>query len=272
MEILAQRGIDIMIRNKQGLNVFHLAVIKNFGQIIKMLLKSGYPLGVETNEGMTALQLAAYHGREDIIDLFIEHLREKEDQDLKNVVLNKVNPKKNYSTLAYAILQKEWTIAQKLIEFEARCYYCETDDSKDFSPIFMAVQYDDDENITKILELMCDHGASLTVKNSEGMTPIMFAAEMGFDKVVNYLSLRTRDLNEEDAYCNTILIHHLRNRKEKNDDFKMASNLIVRGADINYVNSNCFTALQIMVENRNIEAVKFLLSKNAERHLMDLDG
>lgn len=119
---------------------------------------------------------------------------------------------------------------------------------------------------------MCDHGASLTVKNSEGMTPIMFAAEMGFDKVVNYLSLRTRDLNEEDAYCNTILIHHLRNRKEKNDDFKMASNLIVRGADINYVNSNGYTALHIMVENKNIEAVKFLLSKNAERHLMDLNG
>ena len=69
-----------------------------------MLLKSDYPLEVETNEGMTALQLAAYHGREEIIDLFIEHLKEKDNQDLKNLVLNKVNPKKNYSTLAYAIL------------------------------------------------------------------------------------------------------------------------------------------------------------------------
>jgi|TARA_B110001450_G_C17307965_1_gene354228 hypothetical protein len=30
---------------------------------------------------------------------------------------------------------------------------------------------------TDLLEIMSDHGASLTVKNSVGMTPLMFAAE-----------------------------------------------------------------------------------------------
>ena len=48
-----------------------------------------------------------------------------------------------------------------------------TDEEKDFSPIFMAVQ----KLSTELLELMCDHGVSLTVKNSMGMTPLMFAAE-----------------------------------------------------------------------------------------------
>lgn len=148
MQILAERGIDIMITNDKGINVLHLAVIKNYDYIVKMLLESDFPMERETAEGMTALQLAAYHGREQIIDLFIEHLKLQDDPDLKNLILNKVNPKKNYSTLAYAILRKEWNIAKKLIEFEARCYYDETNDSKDFSPIFMAVQYDDDENIT----------------------------------------------------------------------------------------------------------------------------
>ena len=37
----------------------------------------------------------------------------------------------------------------------------------------MAVQKDD----INILERLCDHGALLTVKNSVGMTPLMFAAE-----------------------------------------------------------------------------------------------
>jgi len=33
---------------------------------------------------------------------------------------------------------------------------------------------------TDLLELMCDHGAPLTVKNSVGMTPLMFAAEQNY--------------------------------------------------------------------------------------------
>lgn len=65
-----------------------------------------------------------------------------------------------------------------------------------------------DEQITNLLELMCDHNVSLTVKNSIGKTPLMFAAEKkDCENTVNYLTLRTRDLNEEDLHCKTILVH-----------------------------------------------------------------
>jgi len=67
----------------------------------------------------------------------------------------------------------------------------------------MAVQ----KEYKELLEKMCDHGALLTVKNSVGMTPLMFAAEKNYAEIVNYLSLRTRDLNEEDANSTTILVH-----------------------------------------------------------------
>jgi len=36
-----------------------------------MLLDSNFPLDEETDTGMTAFHLAAYHGREDIIELMI---------------------------------------------------------------------------------------------------------------------------------------------------------------------------------------------------------
>jgi ankyrin repeat protein len=107
----------------------------------------------------------------------------------------------------------------------------------------MAVQSKSEHN-TDLLELMCDHNAQLTVKNSVGMTPLMFAAEKNFHDIVNYLSLRTRDLNEEDSNSITILVHQL---KQKN--LKMASRLMVRGAKIDYVNKNGETALSIMVAN-----------------------
>ena len=97
---------------------------------------------------------------------------------------------------------------------------------------------------------MCDHGASLTVKNSIGMTPLMFAAEQNYHIIVNYLSLRTRDLNEEDSNSITILVHQLFSK-----NLPMASRLIVRGAKIDYVNRNGNTALHLCVENKLKDAV-----------------
>ena len=53
-------------------------------------------------------------------------------------------------------------------------------------------------------------------------------------------------------------------------DFKMSSKLIVRGADINYVNKNGCTALHLCVENKLTEPVGFLLKKGANPHILDM--
>ena len=52
----------------------------------------------------------------------------------------------------------------------------------------------------------------------------------------------------------------------------MASRLITRGSKINYVNKNGNTALHLCIENNLIEAVDFLISKEADPHIMDLQG
>lgn len=59
----------------------------------------------------------------------------------------------------------------------------------------------------ELLELMFYYEASLGVKNSAGMTPLMFAAEQNYQTIVDYLSLRTRNLDEEDSNSITILMH-----------------------------------------------------------------
>lgn len=115
---------------------------------------------------------------------------------------------------------------------------------------------------------MSDHGTSLTVKNSVGMTPLMFAAEkaeQNYQSIVNYLSLRTTDLNEEDSNGITILVHQL-----FSGNFKMASRLVVRGSKLNYVNKNGNTALHLCIENDLKEAVEFLIYQGADPHIMDL--
>lgn len=95
----------------------------------------------------------------------------------------------------------------------------------------------------------------------------MFASQQKKSKIVNYLSLRTKDLDTEDSNCMTILMQQL-----FTENLEMASRLIVRGSNINYVNSNGQTALQICIDNQNIPAVKLLLQKGAHPHIMDLNG
>lgn len=95
----------------------------------------------------------------------------------------------------------------------------------------------------------------------------MFAAKKNYANVVNYLSLRTRDLNEEDGNSITILVYQL-----FSSEFSMAARLIVRGANIDYVNRNGNTALHLCIENKLVAAVKFLLDRGANPHIMDLQG
>lgn len=128
---------------------------------------------------------------------------------------------------------------------------------------------------TQLLELFCDYGASLTIKDSQGRTPMMYAAAKDHNEIVNYLTLRTKDLNEEDNDSLTILMIYL-----FKGDIKMASKLIVRGANVNYANRNGNTALHLLIENNVMsdgkaslyEQIHFLIKKGANPHIMDLNG
>ena len=61
-------------------------------------------MDLETVDGMTAFQLAAYHGHKKIIKMMINYMKKVDNPDFIDLILNKVNPKSNLSTLAYAIL------------------------------------------------------------------------------------------------------------------------------------------------------------------------
>jgi len=52
--------------------------------------------------------------------------------------------------------------------------------------------------LTGIVSLLCDQGACLDERDDEGWTPLLLAAEQGYDDVVKLL-LETRKVNVEDS-------------------------------------------------------------------------
>lgn len=90
----------------------------------------------------------------------------------------------SFNALYLAILNKNEDCAEYLLEEGAFSYIDGTDIEKDRSPIFLAIRLQN----THLLEIMCDYNNDLTLKNSEGLTPLMYAAKHGYNQIVNFLT------------------------------------------------------------------------------------
>jgi ankyrin repeat protein len=144
-----------------------------------MLIASKYPLDFVTKRGETAVAIAAKNGNLRIIKALINA-----GADFNRTDKDGIGP------LYLSILHNHEKCSEFLIHSGAQFYY-DSLHERDLSPIFLAIRKEN----TKILEILCDHNASMVVKDSEGRTPLMFASAKGYNEIVNYLSLRSNDLN-----------------------------------------------------------------------------
>jgi ankyrin repeat protein len=77
MKLLAEKtDTDILVKNNEDINVLHLAIYKNDLRIVKMLLKSGFPIDHITKAGYTCLHLAAIMNRVEIVEEILNYLKE----------------------------------------------------------------------------------------------------------------------------------------------------------------------------------------------------
>lgn len=174
LEVLAEKGADIYICNREKINALHIAVYNNNFQIASLLVRSNYDLTHETENGFTVLMLAAALNRNEITQMIMDHLANGFTKKYQLTILNKNNPKNNLSALSIAILMKNKELAIMLIQGGAQSYYEENSIQKDLSPIFLAAEFE----MSDLLEIMCDHGADLNVVNSRGQTPLVFGSQL----------------------------------------------------------------------------------------------
>lgn len=92
MSILAESGANIYVTNRCLVNPLHLAIYCNHIEIVSMLVKSNYELKHETEDGMTAIQIAASLGRYEIASFIIKFLTETSfKKSYVDEIINKIN-------------------------------------------------------------------------------------------------------------------------------------------------------------------------------------
>ena len=139
------------------------------------------------------------------------------------------------SPLYLAILNGKQDCVDFLLEAGALAFNDGSDREKDRSPIFLAIRNEQKDILTSIFDVT-EPEEVRKMKNSQGLTPVMFAAKNKLFEALNVLVLLNTDsINEEDRNCMTILMHVM-----LADEFnaKLAKRLIKRGADVNHIDKN----------------------------------
>lgn len=108
-------------------------------------------------------------------------------------------------------------------------------------------------------ELLLDHGANL--HSSKNYSPLHLAVFGGLENVVELLLRRGAKLNESDKFGDSILHHAARGNRAN-----MIPYLMIKGMDVNVVNSGGATPLDIAVKFKHLETVKVLIESRGILH------
>lgn len=102
------------------------------------------------------------------------------------------------SPLYLAILNDKQDCVEFLLDNGAMAFHDGTDKEKDRSPIFLAIRRENQEMLTMIFD-QTEAEDQIRIKNSQGLTPAMFAAKNNYQESLNVLVLLNADsINEED--------------------------------------------------------------------------
>ena len=188
MRVLAEHGIDIYNTDKRGNNALHIsAKFDDRTNICKMLVNSHYNLDAQNNDGDTATHIAAQKGHLDQLTALVEA-----GADLNLVNYHQLSP------LYLAILNDKQDCIEYLLDNGALAFHDGSDKEKDRSPIFLAIRRENQEVLTLIFD-QTEPEDQIKIKNSQGLTPAMFAAKNNYQESLNVLVLLNADsINEED--------------------------------------------------------------------------
>jgi ankyrin repeat protein len=112
----------------------------------------------------------------------------------------------------------------------------------------------------KLVKLLLEYGADINKTGELKFTPILYAAQQGYDEIIQLLFDIGANLEHQDIYGRTPLLLAARFSKKEST----VNKLLELGANINHQTKNKYTALHLVMENKNHEIVKILLDNGID--------
>ena len=190
----------------------------------------------------TALSVAAFFGRREIVDLLLE----------RGADINKGDEENGATALFQSIMGLEPEIARLLVDRGG-------DVNRKTKPGMSALMLAAASKQVDTAAMLVEHGADVGAKDAEDLTPLMYAAEGGSPEIAGLLIDRGAEVDAKSNVGATALMAAV--EMGHADAFRI---LLERGADVNLRGGNGWTALWIAVEERRPEMARTLIDKGAD--------
>lgn len=244
--LLQVPGIKIDARDREGNTVLMLAVKYGHAKVVQILLLSfsAAQVNAATDDGVTALQEAAYDGQDEIVHALLQvsgiNLSAKEVRGFTALMLAARN--------GHLKVLQELLLHLNVDQVNEMNLYGRT-------ALHQAVAYNDKYQLVDALLQV--GGINLSAKDRSGNTALMLAARHGRTQAVQQLlsRLSAAEVNAINRYGRTALHHAV---YSDNQDVIRAL-LQVHGISLNAQDAWGFTALMLAVKNGHAEIIGQLL-------------
>ena len=212
----------------------------NSGESIIKALK-GLEIDEKTNNGSTALALAANQGKLDVVKYLIGHGA-------------KIDEKNNngYTALINATYKGHLDIVKCLVGAGAKL-----DEKNNYG--YTAFMFAANQGKLDVVEYLFGQGAKINEKNNNGSIALVRAADQGKLDVVEYLIGKGAKLNEKDKGGNTALMCLANQGK-----LDVVEYLICQGAKLDEKNNDGSTALMHAANQGKLDVVEYLIGQGAK--------
>jgi ankyrin repeat protein len=193
---LLRRGANVNAVDARGDTALIRAASCNKSAVVSLLLESGADMNMVNELGNTALCVAVKHGAHRAVSVLL-------DAGASPNVVNNVHD----TPLLIAIRAHDELSMTMLLRAGADVEAQSSDGH--FLPIHVAVM----TNVPTITRLLINHGANVNAQTTKGVTPLMCAAELGYDTLIYLLHEHGANVHARSADSVTALhlaIHHYR--------------------------------------------------------------
>ncbi|MFH1374016.1 MAG: ankyrin repeat domain-containing protein [bacterium] len=251
VELLLDRGADIMVTNNRGSTALHLAAYFGHEPLVSFFLKQDININVRSSSGFTPLMYAGYRGHTEAVRVLLDAGADLNDSDSSwgGTVIHWTCSRGNAETMAL-LLAHGVDLNQPCVRDSA-------------APISWATYA---SNIAT-LQFLLDNGVSANGVAAEGWTPLHNSARRGDTAAVRLLLARGAQVGATDDQGRSALFVAVENGEEA-----VSRMLVAAGADPNNATSNGFSCLMMAALGGHFDVAKHLIAKGADVNALNENG
>lgn len=244
VDMFIRDGGDVNVFSDEGLSALHVAAMHGYSDILSRLLTAGSDVNQVTKQhGMTALELAAIRGSVECI------------RALLDVGCDPQLNSPNDSALRFAVQWNHWDVVKVFLLMNSFSHPMEY-----YAPVF---QWSVENSFMQVIDILLDNNlVEINMELEEGENILVYAARNGNSVLLHDMIARGGDVNAASTPDRITPLHVA----AMHGNVGVVKVLLDGGANVNAADRHAITALRWAVVYNHVDTAKLLLMSNARIH------